>query len=133
MSKTEATIRFYKRNQNRIVPIPEVYWEPCQISEIELFAKIVNGYTHCTKIETFPIKISSVNVIKSAVSYGFGDIYWRKPWWKTLFFVQRHLWLLTKNCIPEVAIQGMVLNPIQDGGKKAPYQFFTYNFYKHRN
>ena len=24
-------------------------------------------------------------------------------------------------------------NPIQGGGKKAPYQFITSNFYKHRN
>ena len=24
-------------------------------------------------------------------------------------------------------------NPIQDGGKKAPYQFFPFNFYKRGN
>ena len=33
----------------------------------------------------FPLGISSVNVTKSAVSYGFGHIYWRNP-----FFVQWH-------------------------------------------
>ena len=28
---------------------------------------------------SFPLKISSVNVTKSAVFCGFGHIYWRKP------------------------------------------------------
>ena len=37
---------------------------------------------------TFPLRISSVNVTKSAVSCGFGHICWRNPWWKTSFFVQ---------------------------------------------
>ena len=32
--------------------------------------------------------ISSVNVTKSAVSWGFGHIYWRNPKCKTSFFVQ---------------------------------------------
>ena len=36
----------------------------------------------------FPIKASSVNVTKSAVSCRFGHIYWRNPLWKTSFFVQ---------------------------------------------
>ena len=34
--------------------------------------------------------ISSVNVTKSAVSGGFGHIYWRNPLWKTSFF--RAVW-----------------------------------------
>ena len=34
-----------------------------------------------------PLRISSVNVTKSAVSWGFGHIYWRNPWWETSFFV----------------------------------------------
>ena len=37
---------------------------------------------------SFPLRISSVNVTKSAVSYGFGYIYWRNPEWKTSLFVQ---------------------------------------------
>ena len=37
---------------------------------------------------SFPLKISSVNVTRSAVSDGYGHIYWRNPWWKTSFFVQ---------------------------------------------
>ena len=34
---------------------------------------------------SFPFRISSVNVTKSAVSCGFGHIYWRNPEWKTSF------------------------------------------------
>ena len=37
---------------------------------------------------SFPFRMSSVNVTKSAVSCGFGNIYWRNPEWKTLFFLQ---------------------------------------------
>ena len=37
---------------------------------------------------SFPLRISSVNVTKSAVSCGFGHIYWRNPKWKTSFFVK---------------------------------------------
>ena len=40
---------------------------------------------------SFPLRNSSVNVTKSAVSRGFGHIYWRNPYWKTLFFVRRIL------------------------------------------
>ena len=36
---------------------------------------------------SFPLRVSSVNVTKSAVSCGFGHIYWKNPWWKLLFFV----------------------------------------------
>ena len=37
---------------------------------------------------SFPLRISSVNVTKTAVSCGFGHIYWRNPEWKNSFFVQ---------------------------------------------
>ena len=52
-----------------------------------------NGFTifwrfHCTKKWSFPVRISSVNVTKYAVSYGFGHIYWRNAKWKTSSFVQ---------------------------------------------
>ena len=40
------------------------------------------------KIWSFPLRISSVNVTKSAFSCGFGHIYWRNPLWKTSFFLQ---------------------------------------------
>ena len=35
---------------------------------------------------SFPLRIFSVNVTKSAVSCEFGHIYWRNPYWKTSFF-----------------------------------------------
>ena len=35
----------------------------------------------------FPLRISSVDVTKSAVSCGFGHIYWKNLEWKTSFFV----------------------------------------------
>ena len=37
---------------------------------------------------SFPLRISSVNVTNTAVSCGFGHIYWRNSQWKTSFFVQ---------------------------------------------
>ena len=37
---------------------------------------------------SFPLRISSVNVTKSAASCGFGHIYWRNPQCKSSFFVQ---------------------------------------------
>ena len=41
---------------------------------------------HCTKKWNFPLRISSVNVTKSAGNRGFGHIYWRNPIWKTSVF-----------------------------------------------
>ena len=37
---------------------------------------------------SFPLRISSVNVTKSAGNCGFGHIHWRNPECKTSFFVQ---------------------------------------------
>ena len=37
---------------------------------------------------SFPLRISSVNVTKSAGNCEFGHIYWRNPEWKISFFVQ---------------------------------------------
>ena len=36
----------------------------------------------------FSLRLSSVNVTKSAGNCGFDHIYWRNPLWKTSFFVQ---------------------------------------------
>ena len=49
---------------------------------------------HCTKNEV--LKISSVNVTKSAENCGFGHIYWRNSSWKTSFFVQCLLYGITQ-------------------------------------
>ena len=43
---------------------------------------------------SFPLWISSTNVTKSAISCGFGHIYWN-PQWKTSFFVH---WKISSTC-----------------------------------
>ena len=45
------------------------------------------------KKSSFLLKISSVNLTKSAVSCGFGHIYWRNPSWKTSCAVDAE-WIL---------------------------------------
>ena len=43
---------------------------------------------YCTKKFSFPLRISSVNVTKSAGNCVYGHIYWRYPQWKASFFVR---------------------------------------------
>ena len=45
------------------------------------------------------MKVSSVNVTKSAGNWWFGHIYWRNPSWKTSFFVQCRMWSLIEFCV----------------------------------
>ena len=45
-----------------------------------------NGDINTTQKWSFPLTIFSVNVTKSAVSYGFGHIYWINTYWKASFF-----------------------------------------------
>ena len=54
-------------------------------------------YSHCTKNEFF--HYGSVHVTKSARNCGFGHICWRKPYWKTSFFVQcpYDVWLVSES------------------------------------
>ena len=84
----------------------EVYWwifffffwniwlvKVCEV--LLLVGSIAGGsyrHKHCTKNKVFLLRISSKNVIRSTVSWGFGHIYWKNLWWKTLFFVQWSLW-----------------------------------------
>ena len=44
---------------------------------------------------SFPLKISPINMTKTAVSCGFGHIYWRNPQWKTSFFAH---WKISSTC-----------------------------------
>ena len=46
---------------------------------------------------SFPLRILSVNVTKSAVSCEFGNSYWRNPKWKTSFVVQWNF-LIRESC-----------------------------------
>ena len=41
---------------------------------------------HYTKIWSFPFRISSVNVTKSAIPCGFGHIYWKKSLMENFIF-----------------------------------------------
>ena len=43
---------------------------------------------------SFPLRISSVNMTKSAANCGVDHIYWRNIWWKTLFFAQCNIFFL---------------------------------------
>ena len=49
--------------------------------------------THCTKKRSFPLRISSVNVTKFAVSCGFGQTYYEILNAKPHFLIQWHLWM----------------------------------------
>ena len=51
----------------------------------------INNWSGCFSLHkkwSFALRISSVNVPKSARNCGFGHIYWRNPYCKTSFFVQ---------------------------------------------
>ena len=90
---------FFKRNR-RIITIflgQEKFWEKrtqylwvskkeplCGSSAITSSSFGQFRYWQCTEKWSFPLRIFSVNVAKSAV----GQIYWRNPEWKTSFFVQ---------------------------------------------
>ena len=52
--------------------------------------KLVDYFSSLTLHQkwSFSLRISSVNMAKSAVSCGFCHSYWRNPWWKTSFFLQ---------------------------------------------
>ena len=94
---------FFKRNR-RIITIflgQEKFWEKrtqylwvskkeplCGSSAITSSSFGQFRYWQCTKKWSFPLRIFSVNVAKSAVSCGFGRIYWRNLQCKTSFFVQ---------------------------------------------
>ena len=56
------------------------------------------------KKSSFPLRIYSVNVTKSAENCGFDHIYWRNPEWKRHFFVQCQLCFNTgsSNLVEEV-------------------------------
>ena len=56
-----------------------------------LYTEYITSPLH--KKRSFPIRISSVNMNKSAVSYGFGHINWRNSGWKTSFLCSAHYFL----------------------------------------
>ena len=71
-------------------------------------------HIHCTKKWSFPLRISSVNVTKSAVSCGFGHIYWRNPYWKTSFFVQWQILKIVILKVLEIVVVTWILSSFSD-------------------
>ena len=69
---------FYKISET-----PNAEW-----SNVLVKMNCLHLYTNTAHKMKFPLSISSVNVTKSAVSSGFGHIYWRSSEWKSSFFVQ---------------------------------------------
>ena len=57
--------------------------------------KIIGDTTLHKKLN-LPLRDSSVNATKSAGNCGFGQFYWKNPWWKNSFFVQCKLWIWAK-------------------------------------
>ena len=53
---------------------------------VELKSKLLSTLHTLHKKWSFPLRISSANVTRSAVSCGFGRMYWKNPQWETSFF-----------------------------------------------
>ena len=47
---------------------------------------MMNSWSLMRESWSFPLRIYSVNVTKSAIPCGFGHIYWRNPQWKIWFY-----------------------------------------------
>ena len=69
------------------IEISKIPWEWIKYWPILFDFNQIN-FSVCTmhKKWSFPLRICSVNVTKSAKNCGFDDIYWRNPWWKISFF-----------------------------------------------
>ena len=93
-----ARIIFFSKSFNKTrreifqdMTSPVVYSSSRCASKSIYYAKTTTCFTDpllhsLHKKWSFPLRISTVNVTKSAVSCGFGHIHWRNPSWKTSFF-----------------------------------------------
>ena len=63
-------------------------WFRDNFFHIQSFEQFLNSYQYFQSYTSFTLRISWVNVTKSAVSCGFGHIYRRNPEWKTSIFMQ---------------------------------------------
>ena len=61
------------------------------VTETHMLAFFTQCMSRCKKW-SFPLRISLVNMTKSAENCGFGHIFKRNPYWKTSFFVQCDNW-----------------------------------------
>ena len=73
---------------------------------------------------SFPLRLSSVNMTKSAVSCRFGHIYWRNHNWKTSLFAQCKWYGSQKKNSKEV--KKLYIN-WQSSNNWANLEFFRYN------
>ena len=81
-------MRTFPKKKKKLDSFLSLVWRK-KVDGVVMHAEINNLYTltivyvsrHVTlhKKWSFPLKISSVNVTKSAISCGFGHIYWRNP------------------------------------------------------
>ena len=86
VSRTWKSVNFVK-----IIITSDIYQRHCvKYTVIHVFpcAKTESQILKLQKKWSFPLRISSVNMTKSAGICGFGHIYWRNPGWKISFFVQ---------------------------------------------
>ena len=97
------------------------------VSVTHFFFWLRNLLTSCTtslhKKWSFPIRISSVNVTKSAGSCGFGHIHWRNPYWKTFIFFKSSC---TRGVFRTHSKPTMVLLTINYFRKKTPLLIFDW-------
>ena len=77
---TDLNLHLYLKNRP---------WPKCFPPHFANFLRVSSFTEHpLHKKWSFPLRISSVNVTKSAGNCAFGHVYWRNPYWKTSFFVQ---------------------------------------------
>ena len=69
-------------------------------------------HTALHKKWSFPLRIFSVNLTKSAVSCGFGHIDWRNPKWKASFFVQYWVCFIVANRLHNICGNAGFYRPV---------------------
>ena len=109
---------FFVNMQNSFVNIP--FYCKCKIILCSSFVKYHHCFERhnntkalwqCTKKWSFPLRISSVNVTKSAVSCGFGHIYWRNPIIENFIFCAvQYLSRVSKNRYKDVTKMQIIPN-----------------------
>ena len=86
-----CNFNIFRANSIKIIrPISNSIFGTFNPLGLKLITRICLGlsHLHCTKKWSFTLRISSVNVIKSAGNYEFSHIYSRSSSWKAPFFVQ---------------------------------------------
>ena len=77
MIQTGLEINSFLMAINAILSLVHQFLHTCNNTVRDVFNRFI--YTYTAQKWSFPFRISSVNVTKSAVSCEFGHIYWRNP------------------------------------------------------